>query len=119
MSTRCVINFTNGADVVAKVYRHHDGYPDGDYGVLQDLQQFFSDTEKETMGDTRFDDPSYLAAKFVVWQARQNGSGLKFTGVGVLLENPTDIVYEYFVNSGFSALGGPLVRPKVTQAKVR
>lgn len=34
------------------------------------LDRFFDDLEKET-GDVRYDDPSYLAAKLVVWRARQ------------------------------------------------
>lgn len=118
MSTRCVINFCwdTGKEVVAKIYRHSDGYPDG---VLPDLQRFFEDVKKQTGGDTRFNDPCYLSAKFVVWQAgeyaapRAQYSGdpadkvkkgdnphmgsLNFLSVGVCLKNPGDIEYQYWV----------------------
>ncbi len=122
MSTRCVINFTDGKRIDAKVYRHSDGYPDGPNGVPADLKHFFADVVKQTK-DTRFDDPSYLAAKYVVWQADQNRqmedkyhaslqkagdprfeqqhestSMLDFLGVGIVLEDPGDIEYRYFVD---------------------
>lgn len=98
MSTRCVINFCyeRGKDV-AKIYRHWDGYPDS---VLPDLDQFFCDVEAQT-DDTRFSDPSYLAAKYVVWQAGKNARDpkkpLDFLSVGVLNEVPGDAEFEYWV----------------------
>ena len=108
MSTRCTINFNYGKEVVAKVYRHSDGYPDG---VLGDLAKFFADVEKDNRAtmDTRFKDPSYLAAKYVVWQAHQYAKAyvggkykatprLAFSGVGVVIEDPGDIAYTYFVD---------------------
>jgi hypothetical protein len=110
MSTRCAINFTRGRDIAAKIYRHSDGYPDGDAGVPADLEKFFDAVEEGTPNSgPRFDQPEYLAAKFVVWQADQNAhtfdgkryrktGKLDFIGVGVLMENPGDIEYEYFVN---------------------
>jgi len=97
MSTRCVINFCYDESPQAKVYRHSDGYPDG---ILPDIQQFFADVQTQT-SDTRFGDPTYLAAKYVVWQADQyhrEGGMLNFTSVGVCLENPGDLEYEYFVH---------------------
>lgn len=118
MSTRCVINFCDAPTeryarkIVAKVYRHDDGYPEG---VEPDLEQFF-DAVRDQTNDTRFNDPSYLAAKFVVWQANINGRGnqpLDFRGLGVILENPSDIEYEYFVDCG--SVGSP----KVTHQKYR
>lgn len=124
MSTRCVINFCYGKRVVAKVYRHHDGYPDTDGGVLADLTRFVTDVEKDTR-DTRFNDPSYLAAKFVVWQADKlavdykfnkgqtevisHGRKLDFLGVGVLMEDPGDIDYRYFVDCGNIENSKPVV----------
>lgn len=118
MSTRATINFGYEGDskkhVVAKIYHHSDGYPDGQHGILAKLQRFFTAVEEQTT-DTRFDDPSYLAAKFVVFVAagnreisRQYGGAkegdcpLAFLGVGVLQENPSDIEYEYFVSCGRS-----------------
>ena len=119
MSTRCVINFTWDGHIDAKVYRHSDGYPDG---VLPDLQKFFVAVEKQT-DDRRFHDPSFLAAKFIVWQADQlaktydsskrgyhKSKKLDFIGVGVVTENPDDIEYEYMVAcSTHDEKGRPIV----------
>jgi len=101
MSTRCVINFGEGSQGrEAKIYRHCDGYPDGEHGVVNCLRRFCDDVEAQT-GDHRYGDPSYLAAKFVVWQARENASDpekpLDFISLGVIKTNPGDIEYEYFV----------------------
>jgi hypothetical protein len=96
MSTRSVTNFGYGDTVVAKVYRHPDGYPES---MLPDLDQFFEDVKSQTT-DTRFTDASYLAAKWVVWLADMfsKGAKLDFISVGVMMENPDDIEYEYFVD---------------------
>lgn len=102
MSTRCCINFCdNRKNIFAKIYRHSDGYP-GDGGVLADLKNFFQDVKDQCGKDTRFNDPSYLAAKFVVWRAHnvyhyRSEGPLDFLGVGVVQKNPPDIEYEYFI----------------------
>jgi len=107
MSTRCSIHFTYQGQVQANVYRHSDGYPDG---VLPDLDRFFAEVEKQT-DDTRFGDPTYLAAKFVVWQAGEMAElqakyrypepgevrPLDFLSVGVQVTDPDDIAYVYDV----------------------
>ena len=96
MSTRATVHFNYGKDTVAIVYRHSDGYPEG-LGV--DLKEFFNEVKKQT-DDPRFSDPSYLAAKFVVWQAAQYSKkdSLAFLGVGIVMEDPGDIEYRYFVD---------------------
>jgi hypothetical protein len=114
MSTRCTIHFHwgNEKEPDAIIYRHCDGYPDGENGVLADLFKFFSDVEEQTK-DTRFGDPSYLAAKFVVWQAHQNATRLNwdtgeyepapmldFISLGVVQRDPADIAYRYHVQCG-------------------
>jgi hypothetical protein len=100
VSTRCCIHFEQEGKAYAKVYRHSDGYPEG---ILPDLERFFKDVEAQTK-DTRFNDPTYLAAKFVVWQAdeytRDKNHPLDFLSVGVVLEGPGDIEYRYHVVSG-------------------
>lgn len=118
MGTRCTINFCYpDGQVCAKVYRHSDGYPDGDSGVPADLGRFF-DAVKAQTSDTRFGDPCFLAARFVVWQADQHkrssvavdlGAPLDFLGVGVLMEDPGDIEYTYNLTCGSSSLP-PVVR---------
>lgn len=118
MSTRCVINFTYKQEIEAKVYRHGDGYPDGEHGVPADLERFFKAVEKDTK-DTRFTDPTYLAAKFVVWQAGElarkyeadpksgkyrwkKNKRLDFLGVGVVMADPGDIEWVYTVDCSAS-----------------
>lgn len=97
MSTRCNIHFTYGDRVQANIYRHYDGYPEE---VLPDLEKFFSEVEAQT-SDTRFNDPSYLAAKFVVWQASQyslSEKPLAFLGIGVTQQDAEDGEYTYKVD---------------------
>jgi len=115
MSTRCVINFCDGGVTMSKVYRHYDGYPEA---VKPDLQQFFKDVKAQTQ-DTRFSDPIYLSAKFVVWQANQNNRShangevkmLDFLGVGPCVENPGDIEFEYFLDcSNLTSKGLPKIK---------
>jgi hypothetical protein len=118
MSTRCTINFTEGGRVIAKIYRHSDGYPDTEHGVLADIAKFFADVEAQT-SDTRFGDASYLAAKFVVWQAGQYarpGKPLDFLSLGILGKDPGDIEYTYAVECEKREASG---RPKVSHRSVR
>lgn len=106
MSTRCTLHFHYGSQPspAAIVYRHSDGYPEA---VLPDLERFVEDVGKQTK-DTRFDDASYLAAKYVVWQAHENAvtfnwetnklvptEPLNFLGVGIVLSDPSDIEHRY------------------------
>jgi hypothetical protein len=108
MSTRCTINFCYQSKdhINAKIYRHCDGYPEG---VLPDLEEFFKAVVADTT-DTRFGDPNYLAAKFVVWQAAQNAKHydsstgeyvaskpLDFISLGICMKDPGDIEHTYFV----------------------
>lgn len=130
MSTRSVTNFCYGKTVVAKIYRHPDGYPSS---MLPDLKQFFEDVKAQTK-DTRFTDANYLAAKWVVWLAKLFTQDYDFTtrdpvrrdhfkerpldfiSVGVVMENPGDIEYEYFVDCEKQDKHG---FPKVTYKSVR
>ena len=66
-----------------------------------ELKDFFKEVEKQT-SDTRFDDPSYLAAKFVVWKSQQlnNGNPLDFVSLGVCQESPGDVIKTYHVDCG-------------------
>lgn len=124
MSTRSTTHFIgHDGKTQAIIYRHPDGYPEG-HG--RDLYQFLDDVE-EHASDTRFGDPSYLAAKLVVWLVTERfafshdwskgGGGertpnhpLDFISVGVLLEDPGDIEYRYKVRCDqLSSLGRPLI----------
>lgn len=126
MSTRANIHFNYpDGTVAANIYRHSDGYPDDDYGVLADLDRFFTEVEAQT-DDTRYNDPTYLAAKFVVWQAGKNakaagfdylamkpgdGKLLNFLSVGIMLEDAGDaeFVYEIAATSGWDNKNRPAV----------
>lgn len=112
MSTRCTIHFGHKrGQSTAIVYRHSDGYPSG---MGADFTTFFDAVEAQT-NDTRYSDPSYLAAKFVVWLAGEFAISGKFVGdeyvseshrveaplrflsVGILDRDPGDIEYRYWV----------------------
>ena len=125
MSTRCNIHFCHGKDVVANIYRHGDGYPGkvskgekGEYGVLSDLLDFFRLLKAE-VPDNRLNHAEYLAAKFLVWQAKENarwsriynpaegpvgedGYGpehyLQFLSVAPCMQDHGDIEYVYEVD---------------------
>lgn len=113
MSTRCVIEFTEGDDVVACIYRHSDGYPDGPHGVPDSLERFFAAVEEQCGGDNRYDDPCYLAARFVVWQAAQwsRGGPLNFLSLGITpsADSHGDLAWVYRVDCDRGD-----ARPKVT-----
>jgi len=129
MSTRCVIEFAWKDTPVAYIYRHSDGYPDSEHGVPADLCRFLLEVDT-TLADKRFGDPEYLAAKFVVWQAAQFGSGLDFLSLGITTgveEKHEDINYVYRVSSQ-EGRGMPLIKwraagqkkwHKVSYAKTR
>src|SRR5208282_3407867 len=102
MSTRATIHFTYGDRTEAIVYRHGDGYPEG---LGKDLQEFFSTVKAQT-DDTRFGDSSYLAAKWVVYDADRlrhllhKPALLDFLSIGIVMEDPGDIEYRYTVDCG-------------------
>lgn len=105
MSTRATIHFHYEGDTkpTAIIYRHGDGYPDG---LGKDLDQFVKEL-KENVEDNRLNDAAYLAAKWVVWDARQMANighsldkekhYLNFLSVGIVAKDPCDIEYRYKV----------------------
>jgi len=110
MSTRSTTHFYYAGQDKPKaiVYRHPDGYPEG---AGADLLKFID--ECKALHDPRFGDPSYLAAKYVVFLAdifnyayslgpegygkKRPASRLEFLSVGVVMEDPGDIEYRYVV----------------------
>lgn len=113
MSTRATIHFMSKGQTKAIIYRHNDGYPDG---LGKDINTFLNEVSK--LKDTRFNDPSYLAAKWVVWDSKHYSSviwdskhyskdPLDFLSVGVVLYDPPDIEYCYGIHCD------SLTRPKV------
>lgn len=122
MSTRSTTHFAYRDIVSAIVYRHSDGYPEG---AGADILRFFDEVKAQAT-DTRFGDPDYLAAKYVVFLAdifarkyvrQPDGSydwepaaKLDFISVGVLLEDPGDIEFRYVVECDNFINGRPTVR---------
>ena len=114
MSTRSTTHFGYGLGekwmTRAIIRIQGDGYPEG---VGTDIYRFLAEV-KATLSDTRLDDPTSLAAKYVVWLARKfavdddcvdgkiietpSASPLDFLSVGVMVKDPTDIVFRYHVN---------------------
>lgn len=121
MSTRSTTHFIDGNEKkpTAIIYRHSDGYPEG-AGV--DIHKFFDECSK--IGDSRFSDPSYLAAKYVVFLADlfnhqwdfntgervRNASRLQFLSVGVMSTDPMDIEYRYVIDCRNLVNGRPTVK---------
>jgi hypothetical protein len=102
MSTRSTTHFKEGEKLVAIVYRHLDGYPSR---TGKDLLEFFKEV-RDNVTDTRFDDASYLAAKWCVYLGRKFAPNnpfwpihyLDFVSVGILMADPPDIEYRYIVD---------------------
>jgi len=99
MGTRSTAHFVDSLDgePEAIVYRHMDGYP---AGAGADIELFLDEAQK--LSDSRFGDPSYLAAKYVVWLARTfapmpESRPLDFLSVGVITHDPGDIAYRYTI----------------------
>lgn len=119
MSTRCTTHFIDTFDPTdpapytpAIIYRHSDGYPEG---AGRDLLDFLNEVGK--LKDTRFDDPSYLAARYVVYLAKSfaGENPLDFRSIGVVDKDPGDIQYRYVVNCGIMNEAG---QPTVTAYEV-
>jgi hypothetical protein len=101
MATSCTVTFISQNSPAAIIYRHHDGYPES---AGKDILNFLDTCSK--LPDSRLDDPSYLAAKYVVWLANQFNENpnnpLDFLGVGVCLKNPLYLDYTYEINCSSS-----------------
>jgi hypothetical protein len=134
MSTRSTTHFIDSGYIDPKtqkpilgaiVYRHTDGYVKGN-GL--DLFTFLERCKK--LKDSRLNDTSYLASKYVVFLAEmfskdlshkdKNGryhpipykDRLEFISVGVVMTDPSDIEYRYTIDCGKidSKTGLPEVR---------
>lgn len=106
--TNCIINFF-APGINASVYRNSDGHPDV-AGI--DIRRFLREVD-ENLKDKRFNDPEYLAAKYVVWLAKNatqpDTHYLDFLGVGVSPDEE-DVEFVYTVHC--NPKGGEL--PRVT-----
>lgn len=132
MSTRAMLTFSDRTPFDGEpggwIYRHSDGYPKRDTGVLADMDRFFGDVEEQcegTMYGKRFDHPCYLAAKYVAWQAARNAETaarfdssrdgprpLDFGSLGISPEPHRDVEWLYWIQCGAKSRG-PGARPVV------
>jgi hypothetical protein len=130
MGTRAGIHFYDQGDAEpqAIIFRHWDGYPEE---TGRDILEFFAAVEAQAPGDTRFNDSTILASRYVVWLARQfathtdpDAKGyspishaderpLDFLSVRVMREDSADIEYRYHIHceGDFTADGS--TRPRV------
>ena len=110
MSTRATVHFRYMGKTEAIVYRHNDGYPEGLGKDLQDFLEYI----KIRLKDNRFTDPTYLASKWVVWDSKKytKDNDLDFLSVGVVMQDPGDINYRYYVDCNpepyYIARGAPI-----------
>ena len=112
MSTRAQFSFEVDGERNALIYKHCDGYPDSEHGALAVLKRFFEQVEKECKGDLRYDDPVYLAAKFVIYLVKYEGGhdNLNFLGVGISMKEHGDIEYLYHIDcSDFDENHRPII----------
>ena len=102
MSTRCQI-LIKGLN--ANLYRHSDGYPDSEYGVLATLIPFLTEFMK-----VRGDDPSYMLARLAQYQANATDQHMglhkdidkdiyQFLGYGIDTALHGDLEYIYQIDT--------------------
>jgi len=121
MSTRCTTHFKYGKETEAIIFRHTDGYPSVAGAELKKFLQ-----RCKALPDSRLNDASMLAARYVVFLAEQfavnyiaNGTEpkadrLDFISVRVLMRDTDDVAYRYEVDC---AKIGPDGLPKVRVIK--
>lgn len=86
MSTRSTISVIDDRDTF-HIYRHHDGYPDGEHGVVHDIQRA-TDFAWETSG---FQAADFSAA---VVRAMKNGGGSVYLTADADLHGDRDFHYD-------------------------
>ena len=75
MSTRSQIRFKEKGDQSTQIYKHSDGYPEGQGGVVSELYEFFANYYMKDP-QARFGDPSYAAADFIYWEKEKSRKSL-------------------------------------------
>ena len=102
----------NYGTIEANIYIHGDGDTLGER-----LNKFLTEVQKN-VPDNRFNCPSYLAAKFVVWMAKKSKTGshyLDFLSIGIMQSDAGGIKYRYKVIC--NKLDGRAI-PKIIKEKV-
>ena len=116
MSTRAMVHFNQFGKTQAFIFRHYDGYPEG---LGDDIKKFLKAnkelTHSDNRGNHRFDDSTILAARFVVWQAKEYAEGklsyLDFTGLRIETEDSGDAEYIYTLDcDNLDSQGFPVLK---------
>jgi len=103
MSTRCQIGFypTENTPVdnwEALIYKHHDGYPDSDNGIIALIKPYLDDFAKHRgLSDLEY------ASAFLLWKMQQqlkadDTGQWAMTGFGICKVFHGDIAYYYHVS---------------------
>lgn len=79
MGDRATVLFNDGIHDVALVYSHDNGSD-----MPSVLEEFYAAEDANSHHDNRYDDPEYLAARFVVFLSQRSGP----RGLGVGIGNP-------------------------------
>ena len=108
MSTRSQWSFRENGNQVALIYKHSDGYPNGHHGGFAVWDRFIAKIKQDCQWGLygwRFDDPEYLAARFVYYLIRWENQmeTLETGGVGVSRNLHDDIEYLYEIDCDSSA----------------
>lgn len=102
MSTRSQWSFREGSKQIALIYKHSDGYPDGEHGGFAVWERFIAKVKQDCRSGSqygyRFDDAEYLSAKFLYylirWENQNNTFDFGGIGVGAELHGDTEYLYE-------------------------
>ena len=103
MSTRSQWSFREKGKQIALIYKHSDGYPDGESGGFALWERFTNKIVKDAVTGNYghcFDCAEYLAARFVVFLAiyENKEKNLNFGGIGISSDLHGDIEYLYEIN---------------------
>jgi hypothetical protein len=123
MGARTLVRFVRGDGaatsldkVLPMIYLHWGGPPEI---MAVNFEEFFLRVERDGGKDTRYNDPEYLAARFVVFASVECGTAddpgsLGFTGVGVTATTVVKAIeagsFTYAVDCSGN---GPRLRPKI------
>lgn len=119
MGDRTVVRFVSGSPgkaAEACVYLHWGGAPNQ---MVVMFDEFFERVEKDAPHATRYDDPSYLSTKFVMYciacgfENEHDEVSLNFSGVGIVPDTPIeDASHGYWLYS-VASRGRGAGRPEV------
>jgi len=97
MSTRCQIVINEECSIknpIAIIYKHHDGYPESEHGIIHNILPFLQNFKRE-----RGNGLEHLAARLL--QHIVNKYNAQYTGIGLCRELHGDIEYLYIITDKY------------------